>query len=256
MQLLHANTELRLSQAKGLKVGRTDIPNSSPAIADSLDTLKAVATFFGIDFDRTRFTFTVKVDEDGKRTVFSPQVGNVDGVPSIVWGRVSKPLSEVPAAEFIQEGAIFAAFYPETLDEPIEIRCRTIRDAKLTEVKAAANKGKLADKLDRVIVPAISLTELFNTSGERQYSFTAYQLGDFKGQQNSSILVEGIGWVKGNTGLTKALSASPVVTAEQPASFYLKDTGKEMNGNKIFNTAPLHFSSITEDDLSDLGVDI
>lgn len=227
MTLLTPEVSAIFERAQFAKL-RTNIPNEHPSVASVLPRLAAICSELGFDIADTGYTFTVKKTV-GRTDVYQPVVAlTEDGVLSLFWGKLVKPLSEIPVPYVIEEsdeGKPSVTFELPGLDDVVSIGIMTVKNPegkypKTSEVRAANKKGKLEGVIGvrkQFEAPA-KLSEL--EPGE--YYVIDYHKSEYEGQTKFSIRVttrDGVdmGLYRANSAIARKLLTDPEISANDPA---------------------------------------
>lgn len=230
INLLSNKTRTALEKAPFTSgANRKNVENSHKVMDDSRETCKAVAEALGIDFEATEYTFTVVQATVAGRTnsIYSPYIGSDNGVACIFWGKVRKPLSEVTAMKGIETAGTerFPKLVLEVdLDELgiIHFPLMFIKDSNPDRrvVIKALSQNKLHELLAKSFEKPKSLSEL--APGE--YQVIGYKTNNFNGDIKYMVEIDGLGFYKCNTKLSRKLVNNPVITRQAPATLLVEES--------------------------------
>lgn len=208
----NANTVLTVTSKGSYKEDRVNIPNNDYLL--SLAPLVApTAKVVGVDLNEDVFTFTVVKGKEGY-IAYQPYVASRYGVPCIVWGKVNKPLSEVPTLTLeIDNGKpVFCVEVGhEQVKFPIMLPKGSSTDVRT--IKMAFKAGNLNDLLAKGFEKPSKLTEL----APGTYDITAIRENVFKGEVSYEMFLKGLGWYKTNSKIRRKIEAGLEVSETEPA---------------------------------------
>lgn len=253
-----------LNRAK-FPTDRTYVKNDHPSMNDSVGRLKDLADTLGIDFNETENTFTVvRKENEPEVQVYGPNVmasgkDETVAVPCIVWGRVRKPLSELPertSYELVESNkrtfvAIDHDDYEEILLLPLILeKDNAGKYPEFLTLKKALKQGKLVPFM-KFLKPGGGYTGLKDIpAGE--YAVTGYEPSPYKSDAGAQkyylfLLVDGQKVrVMGNAYLNNKLdNQKPYITDDCQA--VLKHTG--VTGQTGSGNAKVTCELITKEDL-------
>lgn len=214
--LLSVDAQTALEKAN-YQEDRVNIPNNE-AICSLCPNMMSVAAALGVDLTAAETTFQVKRDAKGIH-IYSPYVAARNGVPVLVWGKVVKPVSEIPDFAIISEGEGEKERTYATIEVDFEVykfSLMLVKDLKVDAktLKKAYKQGNLADYLSKGFEKSVKL----NTVPAGDYRVTAYRENAFKGEINYDIMVDSVGWVKANAKIKRKLANHVDITEQEPAS--------------------------------------
>lgn len=211
--LLTDATKAVLERGKYSK-DRTNVPNTHPALKNDIEGIKATAEALGIDFEKTKFTFTVSKTSNGVN-VYSPYVGQDKGEAVIYWGETKHPLSSVGIPKSIDELGKRVVMTFEVVDDFFSLSLMLPKENKadLITLRKALKQGKLGEYLAQSFPKPKSLSEL--KPGE--YTVVGYDVKDFNGDLKYTIFIDGLGAFNANTKLRRKLASTPDISANSPA---------------------------------------
>ncbi len=190
---------------------RNNIPNNQQALELSPVT-KHVADGLGIDLKVAEHTFTSCIMKDGSIKVYGPSVACRNGVPSLVWGKLTIPVSSLPLALAKNDQNRYIFEYTDSEGDSYDFNIQLIKDLDVNfDVKKAYIKGTLADYLTKGFEKATKLNEV--VPGD--YEVVEVRENDFKGELSYDVRVLGIGWVKTNAKMKRRLISDNLVISEQ-----------------------------------------
>ncbi len=227
--LLSAQANTVLTVTTKWTEDRVNIPNNN-YILELCPSLAPVASACGVDLKEAGHTFTVSKVKDEYRA-YQPYVASRNGVVSLVWGNVSKAVSEISDMDIAEEKEK-PVFVIEVEGKDYKFPVMFPKDVKVdfSTAKKALKAGKLADMLSKGFEKGKKLNEL--QAGD--YSVTAVRDNVFKGEVNYDIFVEGEGWFKANSKIKRRLSDDIVINPENPASLTIHGiSGKTATGYDI-----------------------
>lgn len=245
---------------------RTYVKNDHPSMADSVGHLKHLADLLGIDFDETETTFTVvRKADDPEVMVYGPNVmaaGEDEkvAVPCIIWGRVRKPLDELPdgtSYELIEhKKRTFFTIDHADLNEFLLLPLSLEKDnagkyPEFLTLKKALKQGKLVPFMKYLKPGGIGFTSLKDIE-PGEYQVVGYEASPYTNDSGLQkyyldLLVDGKKVrAMGNTYLcNKLANQQPVITEECPAA--LLHTG--VSGYTASGNAKVTCELITKEDL-------
>ncbi len=192
---------------------RVNIPNNA-YIIELCPALEPVAAACGVDLKEAGYTFTMSKGKDGYRA-YQPYVASRNGVVSLVWGNVSKPVSEIADMDIAEEKEK-PVFVIEVDGKDYKFPVMFPKDVKVdfSTAKKALKAGKLGDMLSKGFEKGKKLNEL----APGDYTVTAVRDNVFKGEVNYDIFVEGEGWFKANSKIKRRLTDELVINEANPAA--------------------------------------
>lgn len=246
---------------------RNYVKNEHPSMYDSLPGLRVLAEYMGIDLDQTETTFTiVKRPNEPEVQVYGPKVMACGedpdtAVPCIVWGRVRKPLSELPDGttyELVESNkrtfvAIDNDLFEEMLLMPLILeKDQTGKYPEFLVLKKALKQKKLASFM-KYLKPGggASYTALKDIE-PGEYNVVGYEPSPYKNDAGAQkyyvyIVVNGEQVrVMGNAYLCNKLDTQkPYITEANPA--VLKHNG--VTGSTSSGHAKVSVELVTKEDL-------
>ena len=218
---------------------RTNIPNNAQLLS-LCPAVQAVADVTGIDLKEAEFTFTVNKAKSGY-VAYQPYVASRNNQACLVWGKISKPLADIPAMALEQDDKK-PVFTVEVGDDLYKFPIMFPKDAAVdyATVRKAFKAGTLADFLAKGFEKGKKISTL--EAGD--YIVTAVRDNTFNGEVNYDIFIEGEGWYKANSKIKRRLDSDKVINAENPATLTLHGiVGKTNAGYDIMG---LDFMSAVE----------
>lgn len=216
---------------------RTYIRNDHPSMKASVTRLEELAEVLGIDFNETENTFTVvRKENEPEVMVYGPNVmaageDETVAVPCIVWGRVRKPLSELPSGtsyELVESNKrTFVAIDHDNFDEILLLPLLLEKDnagkyPDFLSLKKALKMGKLVP-LMKYLKPGGGYTGLKDIE-PGEYQVVGYEASPYKNDSGLQkyyiyILVDDQKVrAMGNAYLcSKLANQLPCITEENPA---------------------------------------
>lgn len=207
-----ANTVLTITSADNYKEERVNIPNNNYLLS-LCPLLEPTAAAVGVSLTEAEYTFTVAKSKNGW-VAYQPFVASRDGKPSLVWGKVAVPLSDIKGLTIEQEKErpIFAV---EVGDELVKFPIMFPKGASLdySTTRKAFKNGSLNDLLAKGFEKPAKLAEL--APGE--YDIVAIRENNFKGEINYEMFLKGQGWYKTNSKIRRKIEAGLEVSDTMPA---------------------------------------
>lgn len=233
-QLLEITKGLEVILSKGnYKQKSTTIPNGHKAMMAYLPTLSAVAEKLGVDFAKTRYTFNVSKKSERDKNIYGLVISNIEGVPTLVWGHHGTPLAELKIEPILADydGKMFIDF---DLDDETTLTVPMSLEGKpnSADIRKALKKGpgELAPFLKEGFIRPIGLGEV----DPGTYTATAYKVEQGQSGPQYTLKLDGLGWVKCNSKMSRRLAAEPTITEAEPATLTIEPSTETTNqGNPI-----------------------
>lgn len=230
-------TSARLGNKKSV-----DVPNYHPSVGpEQREIWKSLAKKAGIDFDKTGHTVRI-VKGDSSNAVYHLMVANnMDNEPCLLWGKVSKPLSEIQADFYpYAEGqkTYICLSFPDTTELIIPMMFIKVKDNDRSgfnedQLKFIDSKNK-QPIIDRAIkngnlslylgtyTPRVKLVDL--VPGQ-EYKVISYRYEPRF--ETYKIFIEGLGESSANSAISKILELSPDINQENPATMCVRPRDPE-----------------------------
>ena len=221
---------------------RTNIPNNAQLLS-LCPAVQAVADVIGIDLKEAEFTFTVNKAKSGY-VAYQPYVASRNNQACLVWGKISKPLADIPAMELEQDDKK-PVFTLEANGELYKFPIMFPKDAAVdyATVKKAFKSGSLANFLAKGFEKGKKISTL--EAGD--YTVSAVRDNTFNGEVNYDIFIDGEGWYKANSKIKRRLDSGMIIDAENPASLTLHGVVSQTSAG--YDIMGLDFMSAVEVEL-------
>lgn len=225
-----------------------NIPNGHAILGDT-SNLEALAKALGIDYSKTISTYRVVTSKSGSTVVYSLNVANIEGAPTLSWGSLNVPLSalKVQPSVLNLEGRTLLEF---TVKKGVyaQVALTLKKDAlgavpKFEAVRAALDTDNLSSVLGDGLILGAKLHTIAPLEGEAlEFEVVAYLIEVSKFGPTAKVKLEGLGWFDGNTSILNALASNPGISETNPATLSIRPVTRTHNGNPVVDTQ-LHLSA-------------
>lgn len=232
--LLSSDVNIVLTTKTKYTEDRKNIPNNE-ALLNLCPAVKQVADVLGVDLKEAEYTFTVVRNKEGQMNAYAPSIGNRGGEVCLVWGKVIKPVSDLPMLipSMDDQGKMV---FTVDLDDETTYKFNVVfkkeyAKTNFNDFTKRLKNNKLAELLAEGFVPATKL----NAIAPGEYKVTDVRENAFKGEVNFDIFLEDIGWVKSNAKIKRRLAAKDITISEyEPATLTIHGvTGQTNSGYDI-----------------------
>ena len=209
-----AKSVLEVRSAGSYKADRNNIPNNQ-MLQTLCPEVVTVAKHLGISLADAEYTFTVARNKEGGFNAYQPFVANRDGKAALVWGKLSIDLYSIPGIEIEKGEKDRPIILMEVGDDTYMFPLMFPKDAKVdyATAKKAFKNGSLVDFLAKGFEKPKKLSEL--TQGD--YHVTASRVSVFQGETKHEIFIDGEGWYKANSKITRAIESGLKFSVDEPA---------------------------------------
>lgn len=247
MKFLPEALKATLNRARFTKE-RTEIPNDHPAVASSLEHLKTIACILGLNVDQfnsTRYTFLVVTKPGDEPKIYSPYVGNHEGVAKLFWGDAKIPLTDLSAELAIVGEKIFTleAFNADgdSVEIPLMLKRKDDEGNEIkyerSDVVKALRQKRLGDLLSASFEKPLKLKDV----APGTYNVIGYEVYLYKNEPQATMRLDGVGLVRANKALVRRLETEPVISKEQPAILEIGVSTKKTNAG--FDIIPVKLTT-------------